>query len=72
MTREKRVELILEFLATIVWPLTMREVGQGVGLRKTPYLKSLLDSMVSDGTVLTEWVREPRGYTQYFWINREG
>lgn len=71
MTAEQRKQQIIAFLKTVAWSLTMREVGQGVGLKKTPHLKRLLTELVEDGMVLSEWVRESRGYTQYFWFNSE-
>lgn len=71
MTAEQRKNLIVQYLETVLWALTMREVGQGAGLKKTPYLKRLLDELIDENMVLSEWVNEPRGCTQYFWLNRE-
>ena len=72
MSRADRAAQIINFLSTRQWSITMLELGQGVGLKKTKYLEELVDPLVKKGQVLMEWADHPKyGRTRYFWINRE-
>lgn len=49
-THEERSEQILDVLARVDW-LPMREIANRVGLRKSPYLRDLVQELVIDGLV---------------------
>lgn len=67
-TREQQKQRIAEYLAK--WgdaALTTREIGQGVGLKVSPYLRNMLADLCHEGILMSWTVELPKwGTTRLF------
>jgi hypothetical protein len=59
--RSMRKDAILHLLRHTHRALSIRAIGQGVGLKKSPYLLSLLNDMERDGLILWDWCPYKKG-----------
>ena len=58
--RSKRMDEIVEILAREPF-LSMREIGQRVGLKKTPWLREMMIELVGQERVVYDWTRTANG-----------
>jgi len=58
--RSKRMDEIVEILAREPF-LSMREIGQRVGLKKTPWLREMMIELVGQERVVYDWTETPQG-----------
>lgn len=73
MSREQRINQILNFLNQQTEGVLISEVGRAVGLKVTPYLRSLLERMEDNGYIYVQWAMHPQyGWSRYYLAVAEG
>lgn len=55
LPREQREAQVLQLLAVATRPLTLHEIGQGIGLTKCPALRRIVAGLVESGAVEWTW-----------------
>lgn len=69
MTPDERKQMIIDWLTASRDAHLISEVGRGVGLRVTPYLRSLLADLVDSGWVYARMAMHPRyGWSRFYQI----
>lgn len=59
-TREERATQVIDVLATTDY-MTAAEVAGRVGLRKSPYLRDIMQELIEDGHIAVERRQLPNG-----------
>lgn len=72
MSKRQRRTQIMEFLYAQTETVLISEIGKGVGLKVTPYLRALLDSLEMDGEIYVQWAMHPQyGWSRFYAAVRE-
>lgn len=68
---EVRCEIVYEVIAASAEPLTIREIGEGAGLVRSPYLREILNLLIERGYIREGLAKLRNGQAaMVFWVRK--